>query len=122
MHAVQVNFADDVINEETCPGVRDAIERAMQNMTGDDSVRRYIDTIHQSTRWILETSLDGVSFRVLEDKSRADTGLPHDLVVREEGLSARYVRFRVLSLPYGQTPASRAFGSSALQREPDPLP
>ena len=113
VHAVQVNFTDDVINEETCPGVRDAIERAMQNMTGDDSVRRYIDTIHQSTRWILETSLDGVSFRVLEDKSRADTDLPHDLVVREEGLTARYVRLRVLSLPYGQTPCVsglRVFG------------
>ena len=48
------------------------------------------------TRWKLEGSLDGNTYFMIEDKSEAETDLPHDLVVREQGnlcpLSAVYDR------------------------------
>ena len=62
----------------------------------------WIDETAQPTRWLLEGSLDGKSWFAVEDKSEADTDLPHDLVVREDGISARFLRLTVISLPYGQ--------------------
>ncbi|MDR1506976.1 MAG: hypothetical protein LBI67_07720, partial [Treponema sp.] len=58
---------------------------------------------------------------VIEDKSAVDTDLPHDLVVREEGFTARYIKLIVVSLPYSQTAcvsALRIFGLG--HREPPP--
>ena len=63
---------------------------------------RYIDDKHRKTRWLLEGSEDGESFFIIEDKRCADTDLAHDLVVREEGISVRYVRLTVTEMPFGQ--------------------
>lgn len=65
------------------------------------------------TRWILEGSVDGEHFEVLEDKSQAETDLPHDLVVMEAGKQIRYVKLNILEIPYDQKPCIsglRVFG------------
>ena len=101
VHAVQVNFADDKL-DIPCPGeIR------------PDSQARYIEEREQPTQWRLEGSLDGESWFVIEDKSEAQSDLSHDLIVREEGFAARYVRLGNMALPYGQAPCVsgvRVFG------------
>ncbi|MDE7352551.1 MAG: family 43 glycosylhydrolase [Acetatifactor sp.] len=93
IHAVQINFADDKL----CPPLPEGAE-----LTGALHQERWIDEIPQKTRWRLEASADGTVFFTVEDKSKAETDLPHDLVVREEGFQARYIRLTVEELPYGQ--------------------
>ncbi|HLV10330.1 MAG TPA: glycoside hydrolase family 2 TIM barrel-domain containing protein [Halanaerobiales bacterium] len=47
------------------------------------------------------------------DKSHADTDLSHDLVVREKGIKAKYIKLTVKELPFDQKPAVsglRVFG------------
>lgn len=105
INAVQINFADDQID-------RDIPGKVRQTSSG---MARFIDGSKMVTRWKLETSRDGRSFSVLEDKSAAQTNLPHDLVVREEGIQARYVRLTALELPYGQAACAsglRVFGKA----------
>ena len=103
VHAVQINFADDGINVP-CPGeirVRGGVPT------------RYIDEADRTTRWKLEGSPDGRNWFLIEDKSEADTDLPHDLIVREEGFRARYLRLSEMSLPFAQNPCVsglRVFG------------
>lgn len=91
VHAVQINFADDQLNPPLS-------EWAEFQKTGH--MPRYIDQRKHVTRWLLEGSLDGESYFVIEDKSKTGTDLAHDLVVREEGLKARYIRCTVIELPY----------------------
>jgi hypothetical protein len=55
------------------------------------------------TRWQLEGSIDGVKYWMIEDKSEAETDLPHDLIVREAGIQTRYIRLTAIELPYKQT-------------------
>ena len=101
VHAVQVNFADDKI-DLPCPGeIRPG------------SQARYIEEQDYATRWKLEGSTDGESWFVIEDKSDAVTDLSHDLIVREEGFLARYLRLSNMAVPYGQNPCIsglRVFG------------
>ena len=50
---------------------------------------------------------------MIEDKSAATSDLSHDLIVREAGFAARYLRLGDMSLPYGQKPCVsglRVFG------------
>lgn len=101
VRAIQVNFADGEINIE-CPGKIRGTTQA-----------RYIEERGFYTRYILEGSLDGKSYFVIEDKSKADTDLSHDLIVGEEGMEARYIRLTVIEVPYKQKPAIsglRVFG------------
>ena len=91
VRAVQVNFADDHPDIPT-PG-----EMHMEN-----GVPRYIDEAEHRTRWTLEISQDGETWAVLADKRDASTNLPHDLVVRENGVPAQYLRLTVWELPYDQ--------------------
>lgn len=103
VRAVQINFADDCQVE---------VEPGTYFFTSWDQKRRIDETRHV-TRWILEGSVDGVHYEILEDKSRAETDLSHDLVVWEEGKQVRYLRVRAMELPYGQRPCIsglRAFG------------
>ncbi len=93
VHAIQVNFADDQLNL-TLP------EGAELHSTGHAS--RYIDQRKHVTRWLLEGSLDGKSYFAIEDRTNADTDLPHDFIVREEGVKARYIRCTVMELPFSQ--------------------
>ncbi|MBQ9686442.1 MAG: family 43 glycosylhydrolase [Oscillospiraceae bacterium] len=101
VHAVQVNFADDKI-DIPCPGeIRPG------------SQARYIEEKDYTTQWKLEGSTDGESWFVIEDKSDAVTDLSHDLIVREEGFAARYLRLGNMAVPYGQNPCVsglRVFG------------
>jgi hypothetical protein len=63
---------------------------------------RYIEERELVTRWTLKGSLDGENYFMIEDKSKVNTCLPHDLVVREEGVQARYLKLTVLEVPYKQ--------------------
>ena len=101
VHAVQINFADDKIDIPV-PG----------EITGGTQAR-YIEERDLLTQWKLEASVDGKTWFTLEDKSDARTDLPHDLVLREEGFSARFLRLTDLAVPYGQKPCIsglRVFG------------
>ena len=101
VHAVQVNFADDKI-DIPCPGeIRPGTQA------------RYIEERELLTRWKLEGSEDGNNWFTVEDKSEAETDLSHDLIVREEGFIARYLRLGGMAVPYGQNPCVsglRVFG------------
>ena len=102
VRAVQINFADDQV-DVPLPG----------EMNTDIMQPRYIDGNPQVTRWVLSASVDGETYFVLEDKSDAETNLPHDLVVRPEGISARYIRLEIREIPYDQRPCIsglRVFG------------
>ncbi len=104
VHAVQINFADDHLIPEL---------PAEFNLTDSLMQKRWIDTKAQKTRWLLEGSEDGSEFFVLEDKREAESDLPHDLIVWEEGKKVRYLRLTITELPYHQTPAIsglRVFG------------
>jgi xylan 1,4-beta-xylosidase len=93
VHAVQINFADDQMNLPLPEGV---------TLKEKEEADRYIDERKHVTRWLLEGSADGKEYFVIEDKSEADTDLPHDLVVKESGVKARYIRCTVKELPYNQ--------------------
>ena len=103
VHAVQVNFADDAIGIP-CP------------VPMPEGRERYIEEQDMKTQWRLEGSLDGESWFVIEDKSNAQTDLSHDLILREDGFFARYIRLSNISLPYAQNPCIsglRVFGSGS---------
>jgi hypothetical protein len=101
VHAVQINFADDGI-DIPCPGeIRPG------------SQARYIEEADHVTQWRLEGSADGESWFVIADKSEAETDLSHDVILREEGFAARYLRLSNLAVPYEQNPCIsglRVFG------------
>lgn len=93
VRAIQINFGDDGL----MPPMPEGAE-----LRGALNQERWIDETPQPTRWLLEGSLDGEIYFSIEDKSQADTDLPHDLIVREDGLKARFLRLTVIALPYGQ--------------------
>lgn len=107
VHAVQINFAD--FNDSVkLPDGKEIYRNGL--------IARYIDDNVQPTRWVLYYSLDGKQYTILEDKSEADTDLPHDLVVREQGFKARFIRLTIISVPYAQKPCIsglRVFGKGA---------
>jgi Beta-xylosidase len=106
VYAVQINFADDRTNVVLPEGA------ALQE-------GRFIDDCRHFTRWILEGSLDGKEYFVIENKSEAATDLPHDFIIREAGLKVRYLRCTVKEVPFGE-PAClsglRAFGIGVGER------
>lgn len=101
VRAIQVNFADDKI-EIPVPGEIRGTTQA-----------RYIDEASHVTRWILEGSLDGKEYFMVEDKSEVEMNLPHDLVVKEDGVKVRFLKLIILEVPYCQQPCIsglRVFG------------
>lgn len=101
VHAVQINFADDKI-DIPCPG---------QVVGGSQA--RYIEERDLTTQWKLTGSIDGKDWFVIADKSGAQTDLTHDLILREEGFQARFLRLSDMAVPYGQQPCVsglRVFG------------
>ena len=112
VHAVQVNFADDRI-DVPCPGeIRPG------------SQARYIDEAEHVTQWKLEGSLDGESWFVVEDKSDAGSDLSHDLIVREDGFAARYLRLSDMAVPFEQAPCVsglRVFGLGDGEKPAEPV-
>lgn len=104
VHAIQINFADDQLEFSIPEGT---------DLKGHAPALRYIEERPHYTRWLLEGSLDGKEYFVIEDKTEAETDLPHDLVVKESGIKARYIRCTVKELPYNPKPAIsglRVFG------------
>ena len=112
VHAVQINFADDRI-DAPCPGeIRPG------------SQARYIDEAEHATQWKLEGSIDGENWFVVEDKSDAETDLSHDLIVREEGFAARYLRLSGMAVPFEQAPCVsglRVFGLGDGEKPAEPV-
>ena len=101
VHAIQVNFADEKI-DIPCPG---------QVVGGSQA--RYIEERDLTTQWKLTGSADGKEWFVIADKSGAQTDLPHDLILREEGFRVRFLRLSDMAVPYGQQPCVsglRVFG------------
>ena len=90
VHGVQINFADD------------QIDVPISGTLSGEQRNRYIEEKDDVTRWFLEGSKDGVHYEMIEDKSQADTDLPHDFIVLEEGKEFRYVKLTVLEVPYHQ--------------------
>lgn len=92
VNAVQINFADDM-------GLVSQLPQGA-SLVGETGRGRYIEERPFKTGWLLEASDDGESWFVLEDKRNTDTDLPHDLVVKPEGVSARYIRLTVTDTAY----------------------
>lgn len=104
VRAVQINFADDNLGEPVPQGAK---------IVSADMSTRYIERKPLRTRWILKSSSDGKKYKVITDKSKADTDLPHDLVVLEAGISVRFIKLTILELPFRQKPTVsgiRVFG------------
>lgn len=112
VHAVQINFADDRI-DTPCPGeIRPG------------SQARYIDEAERITQWKLEGSVDGEKWFVIEDKSDTETDLPHDLIIREEGIDVRYLRLSDMAVPFEQAPCVsglRVFGLGDGEKPAEPV-
>lgn len=96
VRAIQINFADDagIVN---LPSGKVAVGN-------QQSPSRYIEEEIYQTQWFLEGSEDGENWKMIEDKRQAQTDLAHDLIVREDGISVRYVRLTVTKLPYDSIP------------------
>lgn len=93
VRAIQINFADDDLPISS-PG----------EIRGTATQPRYIEERSLRTRWKLEGSADGEAYFMIEDKSDVMTDLPHDFIVREEGIRVRYVRLTVIEIPYNVDP------------------
>lgn len=101
VRAIQINFADDEIVMAVPGEIRGTTQA------------RYIDDAPLVTQYLLEGSVDGENFFVIEDKTQALTDLSHDFIVRENGLKVRYLRISNIKVPYGQKPCIsglRVFG------------
>ena len=101
VRAVQVNFAD--VN----------IEIPVPGQIRGTTQARYIEEVNTVTRYLLEGSIEGENYFVIEDKTEADSDLSHDFIVKEEGLQVRYLRLSKMQVPYEQAPSVsglRVFG------------
>ena len=103
IHALQINFADDKIELSSLNSSEAG------HMRLPEGISRYIEEGKLRTRWILEGSPDRETYFVVSDKSKAETDLPHDLVVVPEGFQARYLRLTILEVPYLQKPCISGF-------------
>jgi hypothetical protein len=92
INAVQVNFADDNISAAMPEG-------AVMNWA---VFPRYIDERKHITKWKLEASENGTDFFTVEDKSQAETNLPHDFIISNEGFHAEYLKLTVYQVPFGE--------------------
>lgn len=92
VNAVQINFADDM-------GLVSHLPQGA-SLVGEAGRGRYIEERPFKTCWLLEASDEGKNWFMLEDKRNAGTDLPHDLVVKPEGVSARYIRLTVTGTAY----------------------
>jgi xylan 1,4-beta-xylosidase len=97
VHAVQINYAD-----------QDAVFLGKQTTT-----------YHQ---YILMYSVDGKSWKMLKDKSKNTTDVPHDYIELEKPVQARYIKLINVQMPTGKFAISglRVFGFGAGSK-PDPV-
>lgn len=112
VHAIQINFADDHIDEKPAGELRGT------------SQPRWIDDRPHVTRWKLEGSCDKENWVVLEDKSNADSDLPHECLIWEEGKTLRYIKLTIYEIPFHQNPSIsglRVFGKGNGQKPSVPM-
>jgi hypothetical protein len=88
IRAIQVNLADENVIVDFPP-----------ESYGDDRHTRHIETEPQISRYILETSMDGENWTVLETVERECS---NGYYAYPQGVTARYVRLTAKELPYGQ--------------------
>lgn len=103
VRAIQINFADDEISIPVPGEIRGTTQA------------RYIEESEVVTRYLLEGSVDGENFFVIEDKRDVTTDLSHDFLLRENGIALRYVKISQMSVPYEQKlciSGLRVFGNS----------
>lgn len=103
VRAVQINFADDDIVIPVPGEIRGTTQA------------RYIEEANLTTQYLLEGSVDGENFFVMEDKTNATTDLSHDFLCWESGFGVRYIRLSQMRVPYEQNPCIsglRVFGNS----------
>lgn len=109
VHSIQVNFAD----ESVAPMKMPPEQCAPEGVGGG----RYVDSgTELHTRYLLEGSLDGENWFTLDDRSSADTDLPHPYLVLPENTRLRYVRLTGVERPYGSRLAVsglRVFGKGS---------
>lgn len=113
VRAIQINFADDNLPVQP-PG----------KIRGTETQPRYIEERNLYTRWKLEGSTDGSKYFMIEDKSDVMTDLPHDFIVRENGILVRYVRLTIIEIPYGVDPCIsglRIFGIGTGEKPKEPV-
>ncbi|NMA65401.1 MAG: family 43 glycosylhydrolase, partial [Clostridiaceae bacterium] len=105
VRAVQINFADEQIKADLLSGEEPYKFSSLEE--------RYIDKLKQNTRWLLEGSLDGEEYFVIEDKRETHTDYAHDFMVWEEGIRVRFLKLTIEELPYNAVPCVsgiRVFG------------
>ena len=101
VRGIQINFADDDIMIPVPGEIRGTTQA------------RYIEEAELKTQYLLEGSLDGEIFFVLEDKREGNSDLNHDFLVWEEGIKVRFVKLSHMKVPYDQNPCIsglRVFG------------
>lgn len=101
VRGIQVNFADDDIMIPVPGEIRGTTQA------------RYIEEAELKTQYLLEGSLDGEEFFVLEDKRECSSDLSHDFLVWEKGVKTRFVKISHMKVPYDQKPCIsglRVFG------------
>lgn len=112
VHAVQVNFSDDMGEVEMPVHIPDFLD--------DSRDLRYIDDYIGVTQWKLEKSIDGIHYNMVSDKWDATTDLPHDLIVDEKGFKARYIRLTINEVPYQVNPCISGLRLFGLSNEDKP--
>ena len=108
VRAIQINFADDGIDIPVPGEIHGTVQA------------RYIDEQQHPTQWKLLGKTEGSpadedGWFVIEDKSQAQTDLPHDFVVREDGIQVRHLKLTQMQVPYDQIPCIsglRVFGKA----------
>lgn len=104
VNAIQVNFADNFVKVDMAPDTE---------FFGEGREGRIIDSGKHTTRWLLEGSLDGENYFVIEDKTNGDSNAPHDFLYNVEGFNCRYIKLTVLQMPFDQNVCAstiRVFG------------
>lgn len=116
VRCVQVNFAD-------VPNVVEFPEEELENdpdfqLIAKDRLRqRFIDDDIMPIRYTLEASADNIVWTRITDKSNVNTSLPHDSVFYEKEVNARFIKLKILAMPYNKLAAVsglRIFGNSSV--------
>lgn len=92
VRGIQINFADD-------SGIVQLPE-GKEAVGNGESPARYIEEKIYTTQWVLEGSEDGKNWFIIEDKSKVKTDLAHDFIVKEQGVNTRFVKLRIIKVPY----------------------
>lgn len=110
VHAIQINIADGNLKPP---------KHNENELGGPAYMRRYIETEKMVTRYLVEGSLDGKLWFILEDKRHTESDLPHDFFFYEEGRRLRYIKVTGFAFPYQQefkVSGLRVFGKGKGQK------